>query len=480
MRVTWLCLCLACSERGSLTVLDPGSDGVSVPEDGGSGLDVEAQVIVIGAGIAGLTVAWDLMRAGTDVVVLEARDRVGGRTWNQPMGDHFAEAGGQWIAPSQTAVIDLMDELGVGRFPTHDAGASLVRFGGRTERVTGDGLSNAGREAVAGAVEELERLMLEVPLDAPWEAPLAEEWDGRTVEWWLNRNLPMRGFFEAYLEFELGIESTLSASAGDVSLLWFLFYLHSAGGWDALEVDAQALRVDGGAGRISSELGDRLGNRVVLEAPVEWIDQRDPDAVIVHAGGVDWHGERVVVAMMPSTARRLTFAPELPPDRRALMAAWPAQASGVKFSMLYDRPFWRDDGLSGVAFSDSGAVAFTMDNSPEDASVGVLVAFGNEDVLDNTLSARERQAVSALSDLFGPSAADVLAVAHQDWSRETWTTGCVSPLPPGLISTVGYTLRAPVDRVHWAGTETSGVWNGYIDGAVRSGHRAADEVLDAL
>jgi monoamine oxidase len=188
---------------------------------------------------------------------------------------------------------------------------------------------------------------------------------------------------------------------------------------------------------------------------------------------------RVVVAMMPADTRRIEFIPELPADRRGLVSGWRGQSS-IKINAVYDTPFWRGDGLNGVGLSDRAPIGVTFDNSPPDGSRGVLMAFLTDDQLPVNPAERRQRVLAGLARLFGGRASSPRAYFETDWSADGWTTGCVSPLPKNLLTRHGPALRAPVDRVHWAGTETSTVWCGYMEGAVRSGERVAAEVLAAL
>jgi len=187
---------------------------------------------------------------------------------------------------------------------------------------------------------------------------------------------------------------------------------------------------------------------------------------------------RLIVAMSPADTRRIAFAPELPPARRGIVQGWPAEPS-VKVNVVYQSAFWRDAGLSGLGASD-GAAGVAFDNSPPDNSCGVLLVFVTNDRAPRDPEGRRRAVLADLVTLFGNGASEPKAYYETDWSADGWTSGCVSPVGPGLLTRFGIALREPAGPVHWAGTETSEVWCGYMDGAVRSGERAAAEVSAAL
>lgn len=426
-------------------------------------------VVVVGAGISGLVTASRLRKAGLSVRVVEAASRVGGRTLNQPLagGLTVAEGGGQWIGPTQDAVQALMGELGIGRYDSFKDGDAV---GG------GPGWRDAaGVVDYVQASVRLERMAGRVPLGAPWQAPKAAEWDRMTVADWADRAL----FTDSgRWILELITVSTLGRLE-DISLLWFLFYIASAGSLDHLATEAQRWRIEGGAGRVAERLAASLGEIVVTDAPVSRIAWNAAGAR-VDAGRHAFRVRRVVVAMMPSMIERIAFAPALPDGRRALQQGW-IGSSGTKISLAYERPFWRDLGLSGEAMSEESLVGFTFDNSLAAGQVGVLSGFINDDMqFGPTRADRREAAIEAVVEYFGPQARSPIDYAEKIWAEDPWVGGCVSPLPPGVISTVGSHLRTPVGPIHWAGTETSEKWCGYMDGAVRAGERAASEVVASI
>jgi monoamine oxidase len=194
--------------------------------------------------------------------------------------------------------------------------------------------------------------------------------------------------------------------------------------------------------------------------------------------------KRVIVAIPPVLAGRIDYQPLLPSDRDQLTQHVP-MGTLIKAAAVYDKAFWRDQGLNGTAVSMVGPVNATFDDSPPNGKPGVIFGFigGDEARAHKRLSMAERRArvLNQYADFFGPEAKNAIDYFESDWSNEEWTRGCpVAGYAPGTLSSFGEALRRPCDRIHWAGTETSGYWNGYMDGAVRSGERAAREVLDRL
>ncbi len=157
----------------------------------------------------------------------------------------------------------------------------------------------------------------------------------------------------------------------------------------------------------------------------------------------------------------------------------------IKVHVLYDEPFWRNEGLSGRVVSDTGPVRVSFDNTPKSGSPGAIVTFieaGDGRRYANASEDERRDAVvECLERYFGPKAAKPAGYVEKDWPADPWSRGCYgSVFPAGTLVSCGSALREPVGSIHWAGTETSTVFPGYMDGAVRSGERAAAEVLEIL
>ncbi len=445
----------------------------------------EADAVVVGAGLAGLAAARALRAAGRTVVVLEARDRVGGRTLNEPIGaGKVVEIGAQWVGPTQDRINGLIAELGLETFPTHAAGTNLFERGGKIGRYEGTipKVNPVGLAEVGIVLKRLNSMAAAVPPEAPWLAPKATAWDGQTFESWMRRNV-RTGVARDILR--LAIIGVWAAEPRDVSLLHVLFYIRSAGSIEMLidtEGGAQQDRVVGGSQLISIRMAEQLGEAVELTTPVRRIAHGAAGVEVV-SDRLTVRARRAIVAVPPTLAGRIAYDPPMPAVRDGLSQRM-AQGSVVKCMAVYERPFWRDRGLSGAVTSVTGPVSVGFDNSPPDGSPGVLLGFlegrAAREAMD--LDRDERRAIVAgcFGRLFGPEAADPVGYVDRAWAAEEWSRGCYGGfMPPGAWSDHGAALREPVGPIHWAGAETATVWNGYMDGAVGSGQEAAAAVVAA-
>jgi monoamine oxidase len=446
----------------------------------------QADVVVVGAGFAGLSAARALVETGVDVIVLEARDRVGGRSYTRLASDGTPiDLGGQWIGPTQDRLAALAEAVGVTTFPTYNEGKNIEYQHG--QRMTYEGaISTVDPLVTMETVETILNLNMmanEVPLDAPWNASEAAEWDAQTVATWMNRNIESE---QVRNLFTLGVQAVFSVEPQDLSFLHFLFYVHSGGNLNQLlsvARGAQERRFHGGSQSIANVVAQELGERVMLSAPVHTITQ-DAGGVHVEGDNVVVSAQRAIIAIPPTLAGRLRYRPALPGYRDQLTQRMP-MGTIIKVHCLYATPFWRDEGFSGQVTSFDGIVRVTFDNSPESGRPGILMGFieGNEARIWGRRSLEERRAavLACLVRYFGDKAAQPYEYIEQNWADEEYTRGCYAGVMiPGGWTTYGEALRAPIGRLHWAGTETATVWNGYLDGAIQSGQRAAVEVLEAI
>ena len=447
-------------------------------------------VIVVGAGLAGLSAARRLVASGREVVVLEARDRVGGRVRGGELAGHPVEVGGTWLGEGHAMMYALVEELGLSTFRTwNDSGSVLLELGGRQSRLAPHKgatprLNPFALADLAQGLLRFERMATKVDLEQPWATPGARRLDGQTFESWIRRNLRTSAG-RAY--FHTACEAVFAADACDLSLLHALFYARSNADFEtllAVDRGAQRDRVVGGSVRVAEGLAALLGDRVRLGAVVRSVRQGADEVAVELRDGSRVTGERLVVAIPPMLAGRLEYDPPLPSWRDQLTQKLPA-GSVVKAFAAYPTPFWRDEALNGQAASDRGPVKVTFDVSPPAAEVGMMLGFieGGDarDWVRLSAQDRRRSFLDSLVRYFGPAAGNPIAYLEQDWTAEEFSRGCYGAhFAPGVWTAFGEALRPPVGRIHWAGAEYAVHWNGYMEGAVRSGEATADEVLRAL
>jgi monoamine oxidase len=458
----------------------------------------EADVCVIGAGLAGLTAARRLSQAGRSVVVLEARERVGGRVWTKTSRDGVpVDMGGCFVGPHHERMHALAAEVGVATFKTFVDGDNVLATGGKVRRYRGDipRISPVALLSAAQGIARMNAMAKKVPVDAPWDAPKAADWDAQSVRAWLNAaQVPTRLARDL---IEATVRACFAADLSEVSLLNWLFLVRSAGGIESLMNIAggyQDAQFAGGVGQIPNAMAAALGEAVVLGTPVTGVRAMDDRVVVTGSGSGSGSGSssgsgsgstvsarRVVLALPRALAAGIRFDPALPADHALLLHQVPA-GTEVKMVALFDEPFWRRDGMSGATVATDDEVEVTLDTGQPDHAAGVVAGYAAGPraralaALDET--ERRDVFVRTLTRRLGPAAASPIEVLELNWAAEQWTRGCsMGHFPTGVLTQYGRRLREPVGRLHWAGTETASTSYGAMDGAVRSGERVCEEIL---
>lgn len=446
----------------------------------------EVDYCVVGAGFAGLAAALRLKQAGLSVALLEARDRVGGRTFTEYRADgSWIDRGGAWIGPGQDRIYAMMDEFGVPEYKQHNDGDAMMIVDGKKHRYGGTIPWTMSPWAVANlgvGLLSIEKMAKSLPREAPWDAKQADEWDRISIGEWLEQNTMSK---QAREMLDMAFAGLYTSAASETSLLWGLLQTASAGGLTFAisgKGGSQDARPVGGMGAVYGPIAAELGDAVHLSQPVRQIAQ-DADGVTVTAADLTVRARRVIVAIPLAIASSIVYEPMLPVDRAMLHQRMPSGAV-IKTSIVYDEPFWRADGLSGQSAAPGSPASLTIDACTDTADPGVMcvITEGPAARRLTKLNEAERRAalIGELVDRFGEKARTQQEYHEQNWTVDRYSGGgMIGHAPTGVLTEFGYTLREPCGRIHWAGTESSAVMCGWIDGAIRSGERAAAEVREA-
>ncbi|GAA4662735.1 NAD(P)/FAD-dependent oxidoreductase [Arthrobacter cryoconiti] len=451
---------------------------------------IERDVVIIGAGPSGMSAARELRKAGLSVAVVEARDRVGGRTWSNTIDGAWLEIGGQWVSPDQTALIGLLDELGLETYSRYRDGDSVyVAPDGTRTRYTGEmfPVSATTEAAMNQLIETLDSLAGAMDPEKPWAHPQARELDIISFHHWLRTQSSDE---EACNNIGLFIAGgMLTKPAHAFSALQAVFMASSAGSFTNLVDDNFILdkRVVGGMQGVSVKMAEELGEDVILNSPartIRWEETSEGYRVSVISDKATVTAKRVVMAVPPNLYNRVSFEPALP-RRQHQMHQHQSLGFVIKVHAVYDTPFWREDGLSGTGFSASSLVQEVYDNTNHDDPCGTLVGFISDEKADYafTLSPeqRKKEITSALADFLGPKAAEPVVYYESDWGTEEWTRGAyAASYDLGGLHRYGADQLTPVGPIHWSCSDLAAEGYQHVDGAVRMGQFTAAKLIAEL
>jgi putrescine oxidase len=449
--------------------------------------EITRDVVIVGAGAAGLTAANDLKKAGLSVVVLEARDRVGGRLWTDVVDGAMLEIGGQWVSPDQEALKETIAELGLETYSRYREGESVyINAAGERTRFTGEifPVAPETEKEIVRLIEKMDALVAEIDPDKPWEHPDAEELDRVSFEAWLAEETDDQEARDNIALFIAGAMLTKPAYA--FSTLQALLMAASAGSFTHL-VDADYIldeRVVGGLQQVPLLLAERLGDDVLLDQPVNEVHWNDDGVTIVTDAGLTVHARAAILAHAPILYPWIEFEPPLPRIKQQLHQHI-SMGFVIKVHAVYDRPFWREQGLSGTAFSPYELSHEAYDNTNHGDERGTLVGFVSDRNADDLfrVSAEERKEriLESLSHYYGPEAKNPVVYFESDWGAEPWTRGAyAASFDLGGLHRYGADLRTPVGPIHFACSDMAGAGYQHVDGAIRMGHLAAEQIVESV
>ncbi|MEV8267132.1 NAD(P)/FAD-dependent oxidoreductase [Microbacterium sp. NPDC076911] len=448
--------------------------------------EITRDVVIVGAGAAGTTAANELKKAGLSVAVLEARDRVGGRLWTDVVDGAMLEVGGQWVSPDQEALKETIEELGLETYRRYREGDSVyINATGDLTRFTGEifPVPETTEKELVRLIEKLDAMVALIDPDKPWEHPDAEALDRISFEAWLEEETEDQEARDNIALFIAGAMLTKPAYA--FSALQALLMAASAGSFSNL-VDADYIldeRVVGGLQQVPLLLAERLGDDVFLGQPVHTVQWHDDGVTVITDGDMTVHARFVILAHAPILYPWIDFSPPLPRLKQQ-MHQHISMGFVIKVHAVYDRPFWREDGLSGTAFSPYEISHEAYDNTNHGDERGTLVGFVSDRNADDLfrVSAEERKEriLASLANYYGPQAKEPLVYFESDWGAEEWTRGAyAASFDLGGLARYGADLRTPVGPIYFACSDMAGAGYQHVDGAIRMGRLVAANIVAA-
>lgn len=450
-------------------------------------MTLSTDVIIIGAGFAGLAAAKALKDAGVDFLILEARDRIGGRVHTYEIEKGMPlDLGGQWIGPTQDNMYQLVKEFGLNTFPTYNQGKNILYLNKKVKTYKGlipkiNPLALINLELI---IRDLNKKAARINLDQPWKSQSAEKHDAITLKQYILRKSKFSSVAQILIA---GLETVFACDLSEISILQCLFYIKSGTNLDTLlNIDggAQQDRIVGGMQVIAEKMALKYKDKILLQHPVNHIIQSNYEAA-VYSNSKKFDAEKIILTIPPILIPKIKIIPKLSLAKEQLHHRMP-MGTVIKSYAIYETPFWRDQGFSGQVITDiNSPIQTVFDNTESHSTKGKLMAFSLANrarkLMELKASSRKEIVLNELAKFFGTQALDPIHYIDKCWADEEWSMGCYAGMrTPGSWTAFTDALSKPEGNIHFAGTETSHQWNGYIEGAVLSGRRAADEVISDL
>jgi monoamine oxidase len=434
-----------------------------------------ATVLVAGAGLAGLAAARDLSALGADVTVIDARDRVGGRVWTVRDGfgeGQHAEAGGDMIDEAQTEIRDLCKEVGLKLTRILRGGFGYVRAdaSGKPRIVSRD--ASRGWERLAKSLSSAIRPYRLA--EQRWDTPIATDLARRSVAEWLDEVCAdeelratargLRGFFLADPEVLSLIALVDQFAAPETPGPWKMY------------------RIEGGNDRLAAVLRSQLGDRVRLNTELVAVSHRGQGvrATVKHGrAAAPIACDYLVLALPATTLRRVPITPALPAQQHDAIARL-QYGLATRTLVQFSQRFWRVPGRP-KAFGTSLPFGSIWDANEEQrgrSGILSLLAGGGASAASQGILARDgAQGFADALEWLGSKSATLLVSRQIVWEHDPFARGGYAYFDPGFDPSLRPWLARPCDRLFFAGEHTSIRWQGYMNGAVESGRRAAAEIV---
>ncbi len=429
--------------------------------------------IIVGAGVSGLMSGVLLKSQGFKVLVLEARDRVGGRTCTIKDSNKSIDLGGQWVGNCQSRVMNLVKKLGLTHFEQYDKGKHIMNWGGKITEYDGN-ISQSFNSTQSEFDTNMKKFIQTMDLMAK-ELNGYKNLDGISAREWMETNChdpQVREIIDWLFKVCICVESS------NLSFYYWLYVINQSGGYSKIadiKGGAQEFRIRGGSMQISEQLVTQHNLNVKLNSPVIGIEQTKSYCV-VRTREDEFKCKYVVVTIPPQLNRSIEYIPNLPNTKEILYQSI-QMGQVIKIVITYSSPWWRAKGFSGEIISNQEPIFLAYDASvPEPNGYYGIVCFV---CADNLKSYSKEKILDGLVRYFGDNRmGEPTGYYDKNWTEEEYSQGCYFGVTnKNILSQFRYEFTKSFGSIYWAGTETANEWMGYIEGAVESAERVVNQIV---